>query len=539
MKLAEAWRISHTPYREVVYRSLAEERGRMWWGAFGRSQPGKESQNDQELTNRALRIAKFDKMVVSVFNIIVGIAPFAAALLGGTVLGLASSITLSLAVTFGFTTLYAIQTLSSFVNADSSVLLSTLPITKDDFSLITILSFIRSVDYMVIGSIISQVVVVALLTSSPTASLVMLLAAVLNQVFAVSLALWFSRIFQKNLLQGGRSKVKTILRLGFIFMWGILLVGVGFLLTIPWYIVPNLESILLGPGYTSLLLGLLHPFSTGVVVASLTYSRVALTTELAAGLAMVVYVFLAFLAGRWSLRTVKSISQGSGVKLTRVTAKDYSLKPHRPLFGYILKDLKSASRNPATAFFFALPVLETVIIAFLISGFQTLRTAMVLEATSMGAIFALFMPLALLTSEGKGLEYTKTLPIGARKIVVSKTLLSVATYALVPLALIVLSGFKPLTVLSSISIPFIITASVASASILEIKLFLRTTSERRISAIINDIEKLALGFLIVLAPTVVYATVFLLSFNHGLSLLAMGTVALLEIAVAMRSLPCF
>ncbi len=36
MKLAEAWRLSRIPYREVVYRSIAEERGRMWWGAFGR-----------------------------------------------------------------------------------------------------------------------------------------------------------------------------------------------------------------------------------------------------------------------------------------------------------------------------------------------------------------------------------------------------------------------------------------------------------------------------------------------------------------------
>jgi predicted permease len=508
----------------------------MWWGAFGRSQPGKEAQNDQELTNRALRIAKFDKMVVSVFNIIVSVAPFAASLLGGAVFGLASSITLSLAVTFGFTTLYAIQTLSSFVSAESSVLLSTLPITQDDFSLITLFSFVRSVDYMVAGSIISQVAVVALLTGSPLASLVMLVAATLNQIFAVSIALWFSRVFQKNLLRGGRSKINTVFRLFFILMWGMLLVGVGFLLTIPWYIVPNLENILLGPGYISVLLGLLHPFSTGIVIASLTYSKVALATELAASLALTAYSLLAILAGKWSLGTVKSISQGSGIKITRITAKDFSVKPHGPLFGYVLKDLKGVSRNPSTAFFFALPVLETMIIAFLISSFQTLRTSMVLEATSMGAIFALFMPLALLTSEGKGLEYTKTLPISPRKIVVSKTLVTTATYALVPVALIILSLTKPLTSISSILIPFLITMSVASASILEIKLFLRTAAKGRISAIVNDFEKLVVGVLIVLIPNIAYAAVFLSSFSHGLSLLTMGAITLLEIAVALSFL---
>ena len=65
MKLSEAWRLSQTCYREMVYRSLAEERGRMWWGAFGRNRQGKESQDDLELTKRALRIAKFDKGVVA------------------------------------------------------------------------------------------------------------------------------------------------------------------------------------------------------------------------------------------------------------------------------------------------------------------------------------------------------------------------------------------------------------------------------------------------------------------------------------------
>ncbi len=168
MKLTEAWRLSRIPYGEVVYRSIAEERGRMWWGAFGRNRPSKEAQDDVELTKMALRIAKFDKMIVALFNIIVSVAPFASLFLGPAVFGLTSSISLSLAVTFGFTTLFAIQTLSSFVNGDSPGLLSTLPIAKDDYSLITLFSFIRSVDYMVIGSIFSQVIIVAYLTGSPT-----------------------------------------------------------------------------------------------------------------------------------------------------------------------------------------------------------------------------------------------------------------------------------------------------------------------------------------------------------------------------------
>lgn len=535
MKLTEAWRLSRTPYKEMVYRSLAEERGRMWWGAFGKNSPGKEEAQDElELTKRALRIAKFDKILVSIFSIIVSAVPFAAPFLGASLFGVASSIALSLAVTFGFTTLYAIQTLSSFVSAESSALLTVLPVKSDDFSLITLFSFVRSVDYIVMGSILSQVVVVALITGSPSAALIMLAASTMNQLFAVSIALWFSRIFQKNLLRGGRSKANTAFRLVFILMWGLLLVGVGFMFSIPWYILPNLENALMGVGSISnLLLGLLYPFSTGIVIASLTYSHIALTAVIVSSTAIAGYALLAVLAGKWSLKTVKRISQGSGTKITRITTTDFSVKTHRPLFGYVLKDLKVASRNPATAFFFALPVLETVIIALLISNLETMRTAMVLDASSMGAIFALFVPLALLTAEGRGLEYTKTLPISSHKIVVSKTLVSTATYVLVPFALIGLSLFKPLVSFSSILIPFLIIMSVAAASIFEIKLFLRAAAKNKISAIVNDIQKLAAGVLTVLLPEVAYATIFLLTFSHSLAILVMGAIALSELATAM------
>jgi predicted permease len=509
----------------------------MWWGAFGRNRPSGEAKDDLELTRRALRIAKFDKLIVAIFNIIVAVAPFASSLLGVAVFGLTSSISLSLAVTFGFTTLYAIQTLSSFVSAESSALLSTLPMAQNDFSLITLFSFVRSVDYMVVGSILSQVALTAYLTTSPIAGLIMLAASTMNELFAVTVALWFSRIFQKNRLRGGRSKANTVLRLVFILMWGLLLVGVGFLFSFPWYIVPNLESTLLGGGHlTNWLLSLIYPFSTGIVIAGVVHSNVAFTTALLASAAMVGYTVLAVLAGKWSLGTVKSVSQGYGVRIARVTAKDFSVKTRRPLPAYILKDLKVASRNPATAFFFALPVLETVIITLLISSLETLRTTVVLVATSMGAIFALFLPLALLSAEGKGLEYTKTLPINSRRIIVSKALVSTATYVTVPLALVGISSVKPLTSVSTILIPFFIIIAVASASIFEIKLFLRNAAEGKIAAVVNDLEKLVVGVLTILVPEVAYAAAFLRSFDHSFSLLVMGATALAELAAAVYTL---
>jgi predicted permease len=539
MKRSEAWHLSRTAYQEAVYRSLAEERGRMWWGAFGHSHhSGGEDQDDRELAKRALRIAKFDKMIVAVFNTLISMVSYATMLLEGDVSSLASSVSLSLAVTFGFTTLYAIQTLSSFVSTDSSALLSTLPIEDDDSSLITVFSFIRSVDYIVVGSILSQVIAVVYLTGSPLATLIILAASTMNELFAVATALWFSRTFQRNLLRGGRSKASTILRLVFILMWGLLLVGVGFLLSIPWAIVPSLDNLLLGIGHLSnfLVLVLIYPFSAGILVADIVHPSIASTFVPLASAVLAGYALLAFLVGRWSLGTVKGLSQGSGVRITRTTTKDFSVKAHSPLLGYVWKDLKIATRNPATAFFFTLPVLETMITAVMASNLEMLRTTTLLSATSMGGIFTLFLPLALLTAEGKGLEYTKTLPISSVRIIVSKTLVSVGTYSLVPAALVGLSLIKPLTSPSVILIPFLMMMAVASASIFEIKLFLSATARGKIAAVVGDIEKLFIGAFIVLLPEAAYAAVFLALLDHSYSLLIMGATALAELAAALYML---
>ncbi len=169
-------------------------------------------------------------------------------------------------------------------------------------------------------------------------------------------------------------------------------------------------------------------------------------------------------------------------------------------------------------------------VALPISNQSVLRTSMLLDSTLMGAIFALLIPLSLLNAEGKGLEYTKTLPINSRKIIASKTLIATITYSFVPLALVAIALIKPLTSLSSILIPCFTIMSVASASIFETRLFMKTVAKSKINALANDLQKLVVGAALVLAPLLVYSATFLLSFSHSLSLLAMVGVAFLELA---------
>jgi predicted permease len=390
---------------------------------------------------------------------------------------------------------------------------------------------------MIIGSVLTQIALVGYLTASPIATLIMLAASLMTAVFAVSLALWFSRIFQKNLLRGGRSKTNTILRLFFILMWGLLLVGVGSLLTVPWYGMPLFEKTLFDlSSPLNPILCLLYPISASMTIAYIAHSNVIFPATLLAPIALLGYSGLAMIAGKWSFTTVRHISQGAGVKIARVMAGDFSIKTRSPIMGYITKDLRTASRNPATAFFFALPTLQTIISALLVSNFQALRASAVLTAALMGGLFALLLPLALLNAEGTGIEYTKTLPISPRRIVTSKALISTATFAPAPLILVILALTKTLTFWGIILIPFLVLISIAAASVFEIKLFLSTVAEGKIATLLNDLKKLVIGAFTVLLPIALYVTTYLAFFNHAFSLSAMGLTSIAELAIALHSL---
>jgi len=230
---------------------------------------------------------------------------------------------------------------------------------------------------------------------------------------------------------------------------------------------------------------------------------------------------------------VKRISQGVGVRIDRSKAIDFQIKTLGSLQGYVMKDLRATSRNPATAFFFVLPVFETIIVSFLASNVEFLRASTVLVATSMGAVFALLIPLALLNSEGKGIEYAKTLPITSQRMVSAKALITMASFIPVPVALLFISLFKSPTSWFTLLIPFFMVISIISASIFEILIFLRTVGKSRIAGVINDAEKILVGLLAVFVPETAYVILYLSSFNHAFATLAMGGISIVELWIAL------
>ena len=156
----------------------------------------------------------------------------------------------------------------------------------------------------------------------------------------------------------------------------------------------------------------------------------------------------------------------------------------------------------------------------------------------MGGFFVLLMPLALLNAEGKGLDYTKTLPLNINQIIISKTVISTLTYIPVLLVFVIMTSLKAMTSPITILVPFFEIIAIFAASFFEVHLFLNSVTKGRISALIHDLKKLIVGITTLLIPLVVYSVVYLISFSHILAILCIGVTSVLELVFVFYLVKC-
>ena len=305
-----------------------------------------------------------------------------------------------------------------------------------DFSIVATLSLIRTFDYIAASATFVQVLAVWLLTHSIGASLMMLAGALINIIFAVALALWFSGIFYKNVSRGGRSTRATVGRSLFLITWGVAVLSIGFIFNFISYLLPYLTSAILGifTRPTGLFLLVLHPFSIGFAIANIVYPSLYAAIPLPARTVLLIprfvpplfayvasfgYVGLA-LVGRRTISSVSKITRGFGVKISRPIAKDFLLRLRSPLPAYIVKDLRLASMNPSLAFLYAAPLFEVITLAVITVQFSVMRATAMIVSTMVGCFFTTMICSTLLNTEGAGLEYVMSLPLGARTIIEAK-----------------------------------------------------------------------------------------------------------------------
>jgi hypothetical protein len=560
MKFIEAWRLSKTPYLEVAFRSAQLNRtSNQGGGGFSSSRYNTPEQRVKSIV-RSTRISKI------IFTFFIGVGstfPFAQYLTNHSTTILVSAISLSLLISLGYLILYLFQVLPSFASTEPYSLLSTLPFDQKDFSLITFLSFVRTFDSQVICAITVQVAAIALLTGSLLATLLMFIASIINLTFGIAIAIFLSRLFYRNITRGGRSIVASISRLVFLITWGIAVMSIGFFFDfLPYltgFINDAVKSNLSTP--TGPVFALVHPFSAALVITAAVYPSVfgssgASSLEIISYAAGVLYVGLAIFAGRRTLEVISSVARGQGVSIIRKAAKEFGIKPRVPLFAYVLKDLRIASKSPATAFLFAFPVLETVIVFFSFSSVSRFSATSILSSMAIGLFFIMFMSSALLNTEASSIDLTISLPLRPITIVNAKALIVSLTYLPVPIVILLLEYHKTLTSPLLTLVPFIEILAVASAGAAQIGLFIvghrkvvinEIGQKRRTKTISvfqpsgfslmgsRDLVRLgisaALGIGLLALPIGAYAITYILTNSHLNAIVAMTLGGIGELAV--------
>ncbi len=549
MKLREAWRISKVPYNELTYRSTVVTRGSARPGIGRSSDPTKRVKS-------IVRGALIGKVIFTFFVSLASGFTLTSYIFDKTPASLVGSVAFSLAITLAYMVLYSLQVLPSFSGAEPYSLLTTLPLESRELSMVALLSFVRTFDLIVIGAIVTQVTLVGYFSGSAAAALLMLTASVVNCTFGVAISLWLSGLFYRNINRGGRGKVAAVARLVFLVSWGFAAISIGFLFNFISYLIPLVNGAVTGSlssPVVTFAFALVHPFTAGLVIASVVFPSFSLASRslgdavIVAYVAFVAYLSLGVLAARRTLSTVLFVAQGQTFAFVRQTAKEFLLRVRRPVSAYVLKDFRVASKSPSTAFIFALPLLETLIIALSLFGLSVVRATSVLTLTGIGSAIPILSAASLLNTEGSGLEYTLTLPLRSRVIIDAKSLVATVAYLAVPVAIgaFLLAGRPTSPYLFLIPVIQVISVSAGTSAALSffIQSYKRAGSgatgsgsieTRGLSLlsggdVVRLIEAFAVAGAIVLGPLAVYAGTFLLSHGHLLGILAMGCVAAAEL----------
>ena len=548
MRFQEAWRLSKTPYSELTFRSAMMARGSTR-GGIGYGSPGARVRS-------IMRGALVAKVIFAGF--IGGATAYTMAqyLRDRTATNLVSAITFSLAITLAYVVLYSLQVLPSFSSAEAYIVLSTLPLSESELSLLTILSIVRTFDLVVAAAIVAQVVMVAYITSSVLATVAMALAGMANAVFGVAVSLWLSGLFQKNITRGGRGKAAGIARFVFLISWGLAAASLGFLFNVVSYAIPALDSAVSGAFSSTdvpVLFSLIHPFTAGIMIASIVFPSFRSLTpslglaSLVSPFAFVVYLVLSVVAARRALALAGAVAHGPTVTVVRQRAAEFLLRIRRPIPAYVLKDVRVSSKNPSSAFIYALPVLETLVVFFSVSGAKELHSITILASTFLASFLTLVSATVLLNTEGSGLDYTLSLPLSARVMVLAKSMIATVAYLPVPVAIWVL-----LAVSGSLSpwlylIPLVEIAAIFAATSALLSFFIqryKRAGVRQTSSGIEtrgmnlmsagDLPRLGAAFGVAFAlvglPIAAYGAGYLFFLDHFRALGAMALVALAELA---------
>jgi predicted permease len=466
-----AWNIAGKIAFEVQFRSAME----MNRGAI--------SGSAEKQIQKARNNAKFNKAMVCIFT-----GVFAAVfgfIVWGVVSGVistyseytwimvATTVSLFALMSLGFLLFWGIMVSTSFISSGAASIGLYLPLSRSDAGKIALLGYIRLFDAQIITIIITFPLAYLLATGSALGTLACLGIFLVGVGISITLMLLLAIYFYTRIQASGGSRLGSIIRIVFILLWAVAIMGFSLSLQLLNFILPVIESFAIALYPIWDLLSIVYPFALGTLVVQATgiTGTPFIWTNIVAS---AFYAFLAIIGIRWGARFLVDIGIGQMVMAGPSVIRPVDVKVSRISVAMIRKDLRIALRTPGQAVMFFLPVLMVVPIILQFLGesgaIHVLDVIMLCMTPSfMLAFFAIFF----LGIEARGMGYTLTLPLKTETILRSKAQLITCMSIAIPIIVVLLSLVRPFTTPLSYAIAISQIPIVYVSSFIALVLFTR------------------------------------------------------------------
>jgi predicted permease len=432
---------------------------------------------------------------------------------------------------------------TSFVSGEALKPVASLPFSRGDLSRIGVLSFFRMLDIPLVVFVLGYPITYGLVTGSLVAAIIIFLLNLGNAIIAVFLTFFLARGFYRRILSVGGSRAKNFVRTLLTLFFGFMTVGMTYL---SFYIFEYASGLFAffafvqSPQYVWMTL--VYPFSfgyfatIGASILSTPQLTLASLQSIMAISATALYIILGYLAYKRGMGALRQLALGeieTGPKLTKVG--EIKLQVGGVYSSVIRKDLRLASRNAAYAGFLVMPILGVLIFTFIAASYSAIRVTFVISALAYSSFFMVTFALSTMWFESRGVSVLAELPISTRRVVQAKAITAGALSLMIPLALAIVSLFKPLTTSYSLLMALVEIFAVYVSALIGTTLVCSLFGEGRLPAASFQGHLLKYAFIMIISnifmvvPLGVYGIAYLFfSQSHLMSLIIMGAAVVFE-----------
>ncbi|HYB63553.1 MAG TPA: hypothetical protein VEE86_03920 [Thermoplasmata archaeon] len=342
-----------------------------------------------------------------------------------------------------------LQALPTVLSSSAVAVLEPLPVDRPTLRKVAFLLYLRLFDVPAVVVLVLTPVAVGLALGL-AAGLATVPAGVSAVVFALTLSLLTGRFFVRR-VQGARGGGgRSVVRWAYLLLWLLPAFGLlAFVIASP----PFFRAVasLTSPhvARSAELLAAAYPFALAILPPYVAGGAGALGVPPAVRAVAVlwsgVYLVVAAYAVLWLYGSVAEFGKLPAMPTVAGTASTCELRPQRPAWAVLTKDLRLASRTPGYAFLILLPLLDALalgLVTYAGAPGSSAARGVALAAVSAAALLATFFGPAFFALEVVAQSYGRTLPLTIRSMALGKVTLIGGIYVAAGGVVLAITAFR-------------------------------------------------------------------------------------------------